>query len=287
MANSLSKTKRRIASIKSTKKITEAMEMVASVKLKRHRFAYEASKVYFDELKSIMALSFDYDSKAKSHYAKENENIDRNLYIVITSDLGLCAGYNNEIYKFLNSLLKEGDVISPIGNKGINHYQRIENPSFILDFSFSSFGLSTGIESLRNMVDIIKDSFNKGSYKNIYLVSTRYINSLTFEPMITKLLPIELNRERDIEEDYCPPKFEPEPRVLIHSLLKQYLYALLKEKMEESQYAEQASRRNAMENANDNADELIDKLSIEYNKARQGAITQEITEVVAGANAAT
>ena len=126
---------------------------------------------------------------------------------------------------------------------------------------------------------------NAKKYRNIVLIYTHYVNSLRFVPEEFQLLPVDMPFERKAEDDYCPKIMEPDAKTMIHMLLPEYLASLFAAKLTESKVSEQASRRSAMDKANDNADELIEKLTIEYNKARQGAITQEITEVVSGAKA--
>ena len=285
MANGLNKTKRRINSVKSTQKITKAMGMVATVKLKRYRSLYEGSLSYGEELSYIMADLFAHDGEAKSHYAYPNDEAPGSLYILITSDLGLCAGYNAELFKFADARVGEGDTLAPMGNRGVNHYQRNPIKGVKLDLSFARLGLDPDPKELKAALLNVKRGFNEKRYERVYIIYTKYINSLRFEPTLLELLPIELKYEPKPEDPYCPKLYEPEPRRMIHLLMGQYLSAVMMDRLNESKLSEQASRRNAMDNANDNADELLEKLTIEYNKARQAGITQEITEVVAGARA--
>jgi len=121
-------------------------------------------------------------------------------------------------------------------------------------------------------------------YARIYILFTQYVNSITFTPIRFQLLPVQVQQKKWQNEEYCPPLFDESPRALIHALMPEYLASVFYDRLVDSQLSEQASRRTAMDNANDNADALLDKLQIEYNKARQNAITQEITEVVSGAN---
>ena len=283
MANGLNKTKRRIASIRSTKKITKAMGMVATVKLKRFQGVYSGEKDYVEGLESTMASLFAFDPKSRSHYAKENENAEGSLVIFITSDLGLCASYNANLFAYLDTVIdKSKDTVLPLGQKGISHLSRIGG----YRFAENDYGLSldSDAEAIVKACKGIREDFNAGKYRSIKIIYTHYVNSLRFDPSIYTLLPFSLTHEVKEEEEYCPPLFEPSPREQIHLLMGYYLAAVLGGLLDESQLSEQASRRNAMDNANDNADELLDQLSVEYNKARQAAITQEITEVVAGSS---
>lgn len=281
MSNGLNKTKRRISSITSTEKTTKAMELIATVKLKRFLLSYTHEKNYSAEFLELMGELFAHDKETASHYAKVNQKAPNSLYIVITSDLGLCGGYNSSLFKFVASLADKDDVVAPLGNKGINHYARSQEFANVTD-DYSSIGLSTDLSVIHSFCQNLKDDFNAGKYKKIVVVYTRYINSISSIPSSFQLFPVQVPHKAWTHEEYCPPEFDVPPRTMIHTLLPSYLTSVIYNLLVESQLSEQSSRRNAMDNANDNADSLLDKLRIEYNKARQNAITQEITEVVGG-----
>ena len=285
MASGLNKTKRRIVSVKSTKKITKAMEMVATVKLKRYRDLSESALEYLASIEAVLAELFYYDQPTKSHYGQENESAPGNLYIVIGSDLGLCAGYNNDIFRHVEDLLQPGDCLAPIGEKARNHYLRKSFEGVSVREDFYEFGLDPDVRSVQTLCQRIRDDFNQCKYKKVIIIYTQYVNSLRFVPQPYTLLPVSLPYEVSPEDEYEPTLFEESPRAMIHRLLGTYLGAVISAKLAESQRSEQAARRNAMDAANDNCDNLLNDLTIEYNKARQGAITQEITEVVSGARA--
>ncbi|OPZ34819.1 MAG: ATP synthase gamma chain, sodium ion specific [Tenericutes bacterium ADurb.BinA155] len=284
MSLGLNKTKHRILSVKSTQKITKAMEMVATVKLKKFKDAMDQNSYFASEIEKQMADLFAHDEQAGTHYGKLNPNARGNLYIVITSNLGLCAGYNNALFKYVDTLITPNDTIAPIGSKGLAHFQHDEKYQR-LTTSYAELNLSTEAAAIEKMAQQIKDQFNDGRYQKIILVYTKYINSLNFLPTTYQMLPVALTYTPDPEEAYCPPIYEPSARQMIHSLMPYYLASVFYSKLVEAELSEQASRRTAMDSANDNADELLDKLTVEYNKARQNAITQQITEVVSGANA--
>lgn len=282
MSLGLNKTKRRIASVRSTQKITKAMGMVATVKLKRYKDAAAATASYNAGLRRIMAELFLHDESTKTHYGMENEKAEGTLYILVTSSLGLCGAYNNNLFKFLESVIDpEKDYILPVGEKGKNHYSR--DPRF-QGRIVSEEGLDSSLDPKK--VDAaclrIKNAFNQQKYRKICIIFTEYVNSMTFEPRVETLLPVQLEPQPRADEEYCPPLFEPSARQQIHDLMPYYLGSELFHKIALANLCEQASRRNAMDAANDNADELLAKLTIEYNKARQTAITQEIVEVVSG-----
>ena len=282
MSLGLNKTKRRIASIKSTQKITKAMGMVASVKLRRFRDLVSHGEEYAEGLRNTMGELFLHDEESKTHYGRENEKVTSTLYVVITSNLGLCAAYNNNIFKYVEAHVDpESDIILPIGEKGRAHfahdprYKHIDNNTHEVDKYLDA-------KRLTALCKEIKDEFNKAAIKKVVLVYTHYVNSISFIPAEETLLPVNITPKPRVDEDYCPPLFEPSARRQIHMLMPYYLAGCLHHRLAESQLCEQACRRNAMDNANDNADELLNKLTIEYNKARQTAITQEIVEVVSG-----
>lgn len=277
MAQALNKTKRRIASVKSTKKITEAMELVATVKLKKFKNKMESNQFYVREIESIISHLFAVHDSDDNPYLKEGKG-DKNLVVVINSNLGLCASYNSNVYNFVKqNLNKENDVLLTIGLKGEINYAK---EGFTLEKKYSAINEKLEYSDVIKLGRFFHSEFMSGKYKSVKLVYTKYINSLRFEPTLVNLFPIvEENKETSVGYE---PIYDPDVKTLIEELVPIWLTSSLYQKLIESTVSEQASRRTAMENANDNADELIDKLTIEFNKARQAAITQEITEVVGG-----
>lgn len=277
MAQALNKTKRRIASVKSTKKITEAMELVATVKLKKFKNKMEANQFYVREIENIISHLFGVLQDEENPYLKEGKG-DKNLVVVINSNLGLCASYNSNVFNFVkNNLSKENDVLMTIGLKGELNY---EKEGFELDKNYSFLNDKLDYSDVVKLGRTLHSEFLKGKFKSVKLLYTKYINSLRFEPTIVTLFP--LKEEGGTNNIGYEPIYDPNVKTLIDELVPIWLSSSLYQKLIESTVSEQASRRTAMENANDNADELIDKLTIEFNKARQAAITQEILEVVAG-----
>ncbi|MDO5330327.1 MAG: ATP synthase F1 subunit gamma [Bacillota bacterium] len=284
MANAgLSKTKRRIQSVKSTQKLTKAMGMIAAVKLRRYQNAYANGLEYEEECRQFMGELFLHDKDTGSHYGKPNEGAEGFLYILLTSNMGLCAAYNSELYKFIDERIKPGDSLLPVGLKGAAHYAHNTPKGVHLIEGYAEYSIDLSDEQILEATSRLRNAFNAGKYQRIYLIYTKYVNSLTFKPYRFQLLPIQMPAyQPPADEEYRSPVFEPEARRMIHELMPLYLSSMLHHRFDEAHLAEQASRRNAMDQANDNAGELIDKLTIEYNKARQGAITQELIEVVTG-----
>ena len=277
MSQSLHKTKRRIASVNSTKKITKAMELVATVKLKRFKNLMIENEAYANELINIIHHLFAHVELEDNPYIKESKS-ETDLYIVVSSNLGLCASYNNNIYSFVkNGVSKNNTVIIPIGYKGDNFFRK---EGYSLNEDYVSLNESITYEEILKLGQFITKEFVNGNYRSVRLIYTHYVNSLKFVPEEITLFPI--NKVDGTANAGYEPIFDPDAKTLINELVPIYVVSTLYHKIIESQVSEQASRRTAMENANDNADEIIDKLTLEYNKARQTAITQEITEVVSG-----
>lgn len=282
---SLAKTKRRINSIKGTEKITKAMELVATVKTKRFSSLHDRGYAYSQEFLSLMSQVFAYDKKEISHYAKMNEGDMPILYLVISSNMGLCGAYNNNVFKFAESHINDNDVIAPIGKKAIHRFKSEPKYTDRITEEFENLNLEANIDEIHEFAMRLKEDFNNKKYKAIRVIYTRYVNSITFEPTVFQILPVQVTKSKWTDDEFAPPLFEEDPHMLLHSLLPSYLSGLLREIILDSVLSEQASRRTAMDNANDNADELLSKLTVEYNKARQNNITQQITEVASGANA--
>lgn len=277
MAQSLHKTKRRIASVNSTKKITKAMELVATVKLKRFKNVMLENEAYAKELVDIIHHLFAHIDVEDNPYLVETKS-ETDLYIVVSSNLGLCASYNNNIFNFVNENVKKDNTeVIPIGFKGQNYLRK---EGYKLLNEFVSINERLEFEEIKKLGELITKEFVNGKYRSIRLIYTHYVNSLKFVPEEISIFPIQ-NVEGESKAGY-EPILDPNAKTLIDELVPIYVSSTLYHKIIESQVSEQASRRTAMENANDNADEIIDKLTLEYNKARQTAITQEITEIVSG-----
>ena len=273
MAQELAKTKKRIASISSTLKITKAMELVATSKLKKWKDKMENINLYLDSLIKIISSC----AGEENNTFKININANSSLYIVVTSSLGLCGGYNYNIYKFLNSKINKDDKVLILGTKGLSKLKS----DFDIDDEYVSILDHFDYSNASKLKDKIINEFNKGLYKEIHLISTHYKNSLTFIPCDNLLLPLEKLETSSSNQEII---FEPNKEEVLSLLIPKYLNTLLYSKLTEAIVCEYASRRNSMDSASDNAEELQNKLMLEFNKARQQAITQEITEVVAGSN---
>ena len=284
MAQNLNKTKRRINSISSTKKITKAMELVSTVKLRRYKNVMLENNLYTDEIISLMNLLLSSSEKKNNQednnpYLKENDGVDKTLYIVVTSNLGLCASFNNDVFHFVEeNVSKENSVIMPIGLKGEEYFLK---EGFEIDDRFVKANERILYSDIKHLSDFVLNSFLEKKFKSIKLIYTHYINSIRFKPTLINVFPLE--GVKKVEALDYPPIFDSDVSSLIDEFIPLYTTSLLYQRIVEAQVSEQANRRMAMENANDNADELIKELTLEYNKARQAQITQEISEVISGA----
>lgn len=279
MAQELANTKKRIQSVNSTLKITKAMELVANAKLKRWKNKMENITQYLLEMSDIISTcAGSYDPFNMSiDELKKYENTSSVLYIVVTSSLGLCGGYNYNVFKFLNNKIKPEDKVIILGTKGLIKYSHTD---LNLDDDYVSLLDKFDSYASRNLIDKIINEYKTGKYKEVRLIATEYKNSLTFIPNDIKILPFE-NKNNTINDNII---FDPNKEEVLSLLIPKYLDVLMYGKLTEAIVCEHASRRNAMDTATDNGEELSQKLMLEYNKARQQAITQEITEISSAAN---
>ena len=279
MAQEVTRIKKRIKSVGASYKITSAMKLVSTVKLKKWKNKMLANKDYSERIDQIASLVFSNVEKSKSPYFKESNDAKKNLYIVLSSSLGLCGAYNSNIFRVADAKIKAEDDAIILGSKAIAHYQ---NGEFNKIEIFKDYSNINDEKMISSIVDYISQEYIKGTYKEIHLIYTAYKNSLVFHPRDYLVLP--LKKEEGKVLSY-PPIMEPNQDELIKTLVPLYLKSSVFAKFLESEVCEQAARSNAMENATKNAEELLNNLNIEFNKARQAAITQEITEIVSASNA--
>jgi F-type H+-transporting ATPase subunit gamma len=284
MASGLIAIRRRIKSVAATRKITKAMELVATAKLKKNKDRYQATLAYSGELAAITANVL---VRAKDHehrYLQETKG-KGTLFIVVTSNLGLCGAYNANIFKEFMPRYRPEDKILVVGLKGFNYFRKRS-----LNIINSFLNEVTGQEQIQasEIARLALSEYQNRNVSKISLVFTRYVNSVTFQPVILDLLPVD-PKQFEVKvgkgKEFLDTLFEPNIDAVLDNLVPLYFESILYGKLVEAHTSEQAARRLAMENATDNADEIKEKLLIIYNKQRQSAITQEMSEIVAGANA--
>lgn len=277
MATSLNNLKDRLGSIQSTKKLTNAMKLVSSAKEKKLNNEYSLVIDFYNRFLTIFNNTIfinrnnpDCDSFNNNLLKKYDSN--KRLLIVITSNNGLCSGYNNEVIKFLRNYYQKNDEILIIGEKGKNE---LANENIDINDEFVDY-LKENSSDFKELKDYLVTLYNKGKYKEIDLIYTHYHNSLISKVESLKLLPIDI--KTNYKRNYSP-SFEPSKEEVVNYLIEEYLYYTLYTKIFDSRIAEESARRLAMDNATKNADDLIDNLKLEYNKIRQSNITSEINEV--------
>ena len=274
-------TKRRIKSVNSTKKITKAMELVSTSKLKRCRDAFDRNSVYTSETLELVQEVLANVKNVDNQYLVKKD-IKSKLYIVITSNLGLCGGYNANVYSLVKDNVDlENDYLITLGSKG-NSYFNKRGYNIVHSINEETTGLEQ--EASKQIALKALEMFTNNSVGEVHIIYTKFVNSLTFRAEDLKLLPVEVEK-KEMSGPTQELMIEPDANEVLNELLPFYFNSVIYGSLIESNVSEQASRRTAMENATDNAEEISGKLLIQYNKARQSAITQEITEVVAGANA--
>ncbi len=275
MSLSLQATKRRIEFVNATQKITRAMKLVATAKLKVWKTKLENSSYYADNMKKLLTNVF---KSIENEEELINDPSLPTLYLVITSSLGLCGGYNYNLFKRLLPEIQKNDLLLVIGSRGVSFFT---NRGYQIDRTFEDAFVAFDYTVARRIGNFILSEYRLKKFSKVKIAYTKYKNSITFVSEVEEVLPLKVQKENGTSEMI----FEPNPKKILDEILPLYLKSVVYGRMIESVVCEQASRRNAMDSATDNAQEIVDKLHLEYNKARQSAITQEITEVVSGANA--
>ena len=275
MSQAITKIKTRIKSVSGAYKVTSAMKLVSTVKLKQWKNKMLSNRDYFNEVGEIVDLLLKYSHDINNDYLQTND-ATKNLYLVVSSTLGLCGSYNNNIFKVADVTIKEEDEAIILGGKGMSHFK---NGAFTSIPGFEEYSSINDKEIVDKISSYILDEYKNGTYREIHIIYSEYKNSLVFLAKDFKLLPMVNDNEE--EPLGFPPIMEPDQKTLLDNIIPFYLRSLIYSKLLESAVCEQAARSNAMENATNNAKEILDNLKIEFNKARQASITQEIIEIVA------
>ncbi|MBQ1809870.1 MAG: ATP synthase F1 subunit gamma [Erysipelotrichaceae bacterium] len=282
MAGNQQAIKSRIRSVKSTKKITKAMQMIANAKLTKQRKLMESNRFYSQKLQEMVDDILSADQPLKSKYLKDHHS-DSAFTIFFCSDLGLCGGYNANITKFAKQNLKKEDPLLIIGTHGYQHFKR-EGYNIVNKTPISIDGMDD--MTMREYIDDALDLYLKDEINKIQVCYTRFVNTMTFEPSMNVLLPYqEVEVDDEKTEKILDIIFDPSINEVLDQLIVEMVHNVAYSLSLETKTAEQGSRRLAMETATDNAEELEEKLVLQFNQARQAAITQELTEIVGTANA--
>lgn len=274
-----------ISSIKSTQKITSAMEMVAASKMRKAQERMQATRPYADKMRQVIGHIAKANAQYKHPFMVERE-VKRVGYIVVSTDRGLCGGLNINLFKALVREMKawkekgvETDLCA-IGQKGASFFRSYGGNVVA---ALTHLGDSPSSEKLIGNVKVMLDAFSEGKIDRLYVVSNEFVNTMTQSPKVEQLLPLPEGEDEEEIKNQWDYLYEPDARQILDGLLPRFIESQVYQGVVENLACEQAARMIAMKSATDNAGSIIDELQLAYNKARQAAITQEISEIVSGA----
>ena len=276
-----------IKSIQNTQKITKAMEMVAASKMRKAQDRMHASRPYAEKIRNVLAHLAQANPEYKHPYLIEREEVKRVGYIIVSTDRGLCGGLNTNMFKTTVKEMIEWDGqgievdVCAIGRKALGFFGRFKCN---LVAQVDHLGDSPSMEDLIGTVKVMLDAYDEGEIDRLYLVHNEFVNTMTQQPRIHQMVPVsgEIDQELEHHWDYI---YEPEARHIIDGLMFRFIESQVYQGLVENIASEMSARMIAMKSATDNAGEIIKELQTVYNKARQAAITQEISEIVSGAAA--
>ncbi len=279
----------KIKSVQNTRKITKAMEMVAASKMRKAQERMRHARPYADKVRNIAAHLADANPEYRHPFLVVREE-QRNVgVIVVTTDKGLCGGLNTNVLRAVTNKLREleraGATVhaTAIGNKGFGFLQRIGAK---VVSHLVQLGDTPHLDRLIGPVRVQLEAYERGEIDAVYLAYTRFINTMKQEPVLEQLLPLSTERlQEDTREYSWDYLYEPDAQSVLDELLLRYIESIVYQAVAENMASEQSARMVAMKSASDNAKKVIDELQLSYNKARQAAITKELSEIVGGAAA--
>lgn len=281
---SMREIKRRKASIASTQQITKAMKLVSTVKLQRAKSKAEATKPYFDCMYDTVATMLSKSENVDHPYLKSGVS-SKKAVITITSNRGLAGGYNNNVVKLITgeeAFDTENTEIYALGKKGRDS---LALKGYTVASDLSEVMNGPIYTDAKELSEALLERFEEGEIGEIYLAYTVFKNTVTHVPTMLKLLPVEIEAKEKTEGDYIPMNYEPDEEEALGMIIPKYITSLIYGAMMEAVASENGARMQAMDSATSNAEEMIQRLELDYNRARQGSITQELTEIIAGAQA--
>ena len=281
MAANMKAVKLRIKSVQSTMQITKAMELVASSKLRKAKERAEVCRPYFETMHQTLVDIAQGNTDFSSVYARESGN-EKCCYVLIAGDRGLAGGYNTNLFKCLEAASVNQDfLVLPIGKKAVEYSKR--NGFACVTESFGEIA-DVSVADCFEMANLLCGEFKKGEFGHIDLCYTKFVSMLSQQPSAIPVLPLkDLTDKQDTKSIRNLILYEPDASEVFDAIVPEYLAGLSYGAVCESVASELAARRTAMEAATNNAEEMIEKLNLHYNRARQASITQEITEIVGGA----
>ncbi|MGB1800311.1 MAG: F0F1 ATP synthase subunit gamma [Gammaproteobacteria bacterium] len=277
----------KISSVKNTQKITKAMEMVAASKMRKAQDRMQAARPYAEKISNVISHLAHANPEYKHPYLIPRAEVKRVGLIIVSTDRGLCGGLNANMFRMLVKQIKawedEGKEVDlcVIGSKAAGFFGSI---GANIIGQVTHYGDSPGLDDLIGTIMLMLKAFDEGTVDEVHLVSNKFVNSMTQTPTMTQLIPGKAGEEDGYDHhwDYL---YEPDAEEVLTSLLTRYIESQVYSGVMENIASEMAARMVAMKSASDNAGKLIDELQLIYNKARQAAITQELSEIVAGAAA--
>ncbi len=292
MANNMREIKSHIKSINQMRQITKAMKLISTSKLKKARAQLEVTLPYFNKVKETIADILEHSGDVESKYfdLKEKKEGKKKAYIILTGDKGLAGGYNSNIIKLAERTIgkdKDNAVLLVAGISGRAYFVR-KNYDVHTEFDYAV--QNPTVYRAREITDIILDMYNKQEVDEVHIIYTEMVSAISLQPKVLKLLPIEISALREDIKDIEikideKAKYEPSPSAVLDFLIPKYIKGIMYGVFVQAFTSEQNARMTAMDNATTNADDMLQKLNLYYNRARQAAITQEISEIVGGASA--
>jgi F-type H+-transporting ATPase subunit gamma len=276
-----------IASIQNTQKITKAMEMVAASKMKKAQDQMTRARPYADKISNVISHLAQAHPEYSSEFFNQRE-VKKKGYIIISSDRGLCGGLNNNLFKLIVETIEDDKkknikpAFSLIGSKATSFFQRMGGDVMA---QTAQLGDKPKIEQVLGLIKSTIDSFISGEIDEVYIVYNKFLNTVSQDPTLQKVLPIKAEEKDNDYDHYWDYLYEPDAETVLESLFTRYIESLVYRGLVENLACEQASRMVAMKAASDNATDLTAELQLIYNKNRQAAITQEISEIISGAAA--
>lgn len=278
--------KRRIRSVKNTQQITKAMKMVAAAKLRRAQEYAEASRPYTETLQGTLARLTAVAFDVRHPLLEKREEVRKVGYVVVTADRGLCGAFNTNIIRTTNQTMAEderkvaGGIIA-VGRKGRDFFRKRGG----VDAEFVNLGDNVSYADAREIGQYVMNAYENEELDEVYIVYGKFVNALRQIPTVIKLLPLEPPQQEETEEQYVDYIYEPSAEDILLTLLPRYVGSQIYNALLESKASEHGARMTAMGNATENAGDIIDSLTMEMNKVRQAAITDEILDIVGGAEA--
>ena len=277
----------KIASVKNTQKITSAMKMVAASKMRKAQDRMDSSRPYAVTMRKVIGHIALGHLEYKHPYLEERE-AKRVGYIIISTDRGLCGGLNINLFKSALTSMKEWKEkgvetsLALVGSKACSFFARYGGKVLA---QASGLGDNPSVNDLIGSVKVMLEAYDNGEIDRLYLVYNKFVNTMVQQPHVDQLLPLPKAKDEKMAKRHWDYLYEPDPKHLLDQLLGRYIESQVYQGVVENLASEQSARMVAMQAATDNADTLISDLQLVYNKARQAAITQELTEIVSGAAA--